>query len=203
MIDRFWTAASVAALSVVLAAPAFPQQLRQTVTNQLNEHSIEVPNLASMSNSELAQIQLLLNTTEGNDAQKQAMVDNLLAEKAPCEGNPQLRQSVANQLKEHRIEIKNYDNITGSELVVIKTVLDSTESNAAKRAQIGRLFSEKQPISQADYLRADAEQCVKMVGADLNVDDLTPNQMLQIQAVASGSDDMNAKRAMIEKIGNQ
>ncbi len=127
MIDRFWTAASVAALSVVLAAPAFPQQLRQTVTNQLNEHSIEVPNLASMSNSELAQIQLLLNTTEGNDAQKQAMVDNLLAEKAPCEGNPQLRQSVANQLKEHRIEIKNYDNITGSELVVIKTVLDSTE----------------------------------------------------------------------------
>ncbi len=42
-----------------------------------------------------------------------------------------------------------------------------------------------------------------MVGADLNVDDLTPNQMLQIQAVASGSDDMNTKRVMIEKIGNQ
>jgi hypothetical protein len=180
------------------------EQLRQTVADQLAEHNIEVANFDSLSNAQLAQIQLMLSTNEGGDQQKQAMVDNLLVEKAPCEGNPQLRQQVANQLKEHRIEVKNFDNVTGTELVVIKTVLDSSsESDTSKRDQIQRIFAEDTPVKGDGYLRADAEQCIKAVGAKLDVDDLTPNQMLQIQNVAGGSEPIATKRAMIEKIGSE
>jgi hypothetical protein len=206
MMSRILATVSAAALSVavIATAPAMAQsQLRQTVTNQLAEHSIEVPNLNAMSNSELAQIELILNTTEGSSAQKQAMVDQLLAEQAPCEGNPMLRQNVANQLKEHGITIGNFDNVSGSELVVVKTVLDGSGSSATKRSQIERIFAEKAPISDSAYLREDAAQCIDMVGADLDVDDLTPGQMLQIQAVAGSNDDIAVKRQMIENIGRQ
>jgi hypothetical protein len=200
---RFWTAASAAALSVAVVAtgPALSQtSLRQNVTNQLAEHKITVENLDSMSNTDLAEIQLLLNTTEGSDATKRAMIEDLFAEQRECEGNPQLRQQVAHQLKEHRIEVKNFDNVTGTQLVVVKTVLDSSGSDAEKRAQIERVFAAKRPISGGDYLRADAEQCVRMVGADVDLDDLTPDQLLQIQLIAGGSDDANTKRQMIESL---
>ena len=200
-----WTAVSAAALSmtVLVGGPAMSQtSLRQNVANQLAEHKITVENLDLMSNTQLAEIQLLLNTTEGSDATKQAMIKGLMVEQAPCEGNAQLRQQVANQLKEHRIQVANFDNITGTQLVVIKTVLDGTGSDAVKKAHIERIFSAKSPMSGSDYLRADAAQCVKMVGADVNLDSMTPDQMLQIQAISSGSEPVSAKRQKIENLAN-
>ncbi|MFO1144648.1 MAG: hypothetical protein U1E59_20190 [Amaricoccus sp.] len=208
MKHRILTALSAAAVSAALFA-AWPStaattQLRETVADQLAEHHITVPNFASLTNAQLAQIQLVLSTNEGGDKQKAAMVNDLLAEQAECQGNPQLRQNVANQLKEHRIEVTNYDKITGSELVVIKTILDSSsESDAAKKDQIARIFAAKSPITGGAYLKEDTAQCVKMVGADIDLDKLTPDQMLQIQLIATGGDDKSAKRAAIEKIGAQ
>jgi hypothetical protein len=200
---RFWTAVSVAALSAALLAsgPAMSQSsLQQNVANQLAEHKITVENLDSMSNTELAEIQLMLNTTEGGDAQKRAMIENLLATQGTCEGNPQLRQQVSDQLAEHRIQVQNVDNITGTQLVVVKSVLDSSGSDAEKRAQIERVFAAKAPMAAKDYLRADAEQCIKAVGADIDLDDLTPDEMLQIQVISSGSEPESAKRQMMEQL---
>jgi hypothetical protein len=202
MTSRFWTTVAAAALSAaVLGLPALSQtSLRQSVANQLAEHDITVENLDSMSNAQLAEIELMLSSTEGGDAQKAAMVEALLAEQGTCEGNPQLRAEVADQLKEHRIQVQNYDSITGTELVVVKTVLDSSGSDSEKRAQIERVFTAKAPMAAKDYLRADAEQCIKAVGADIDLDELTPDEMLQIQVISSGSEPESAKRQMMEQL---
>jgi hypothetical protein len=203
MHTRSWTLAGVAAISaaVIVTGPAMSQtSLQQNVANQLAEHSITVDNLDTMSNTQLAQIQLILNTTEGGDDQKRAMVQGLLEEQGPCEGNPQLRQEVANQLKEHRIQVQNFDNITGTQLVVVKTVLDSSYPDTEKKSQIERIFAAKKPMSATDYMRADAEQCAKMVGADVDITKLTPEELLQIQNISSGSEPADAKRQMIENL---
>jgi hypothetical protein len=200
---RFWTAVSAAAVSAVMLAngPVLAQtSLRQNVANQLAAHHIKVENLNSLSNTDLAAIQVLLNTTEGSDAQKNAIVQAYFTEKAPCEGNPQLRQNVANQLSEHNIEVKNFDNITGTQLVMIKTVLDSPYSNATKSRQIQQIFATKEPMSGSDYLRADAAQCAKMVGADVDVTKLSPDQLLQIQVISNGTEPANDKRRMMESL---
>jgi hypothetical protein len=200
---RFWATVSAAALSTAVLAtgPVMAQSsLHDNVANQLAEHDITIENLKSMSNPELAQIQLILNTTEGGDAQKRAMVESLLAEQGECEGNPQLRLQVAHQLEEHRIQVSGFDNITGTQLVVVKTVLDSPYSDSEKKAQIERVFAAKAPMSRSDYLRADTEQCVKAVGADVDIDSLTPEQMLQIQNISGGTEPVDAKRQMIENI---
>ena len=197
------SAVSVAALSagLLLSQPAMSQtSLHENVSGQLAEHKITVENLDKMSNTELAQIQLILNITEGSDASKRAMVEALLTEQGPCEGNPQLRAQVADQLKEHRIEVKNYDSITGTQLVVVKTVLDSPYSDTEKKSQIERIFAAKAPMSGADYMRADAEQCVKMVGANVDITKLTPEQLLQIQNISSGSEPVDKKRQMMEQL---
>ena len=130
------------------------------------------------------------------------MVEALLAERGTCEGNPQLRAEVADQLKEHRIQVQNYDSITGTELVVVKTVLDSSGSDSEKRAQIERVFAAKAPIADSPYLREDAAQCIKAVGADVDLDALTPDEMLQIQAISSGSESDDDKRRMIEQLAD-
>jgi hypothetical protein len=201
---HFWTAVSVAALSagLLLSQPAGAQtSLRENVAGQLAEHKINVENLDSMSNTELAEIQLILNTTEGSDASKRALIMGVLEEKGTCEGNPQLRAQVADQLKEHRIEVRNFDSITGTQLVVVKTVLDSSGSDSEKRAQIERIFAAKAPMSGADYMRADAEQCVKMVGADVDLTTLSPDELLQIQLISSGSESADQKRRLMEQLG--
>jgi len=204
MNSRFWTTVAAAALSAaMLGGPALSQtSLRETVANQLAEHNITVDNLDSMSNAQLAEIELMLNSTEGSDASKGAMVQALLAEQGTCEGNPQLRAEVADQLKEHRIQVQNYDSITGTELVVLKTVLDSAGSDSEKQAQIERVFAAKAPIADSPYLREDAAQCIKAVGADVDLDALTPDEMLQIQAISSGSESVDDKRRMIEQLAD-
>ena len=41
-----------------------------------------------------------------------------------------------------------------------------------------------------------------MVGANVNLDSMTPDQMLQIQAISSGSEPVSAKRQKIENLAN-
>ena len=106
------------------------------------------------------------------------------------------------QLKEHNIRIENFDNVTGTQLVVVKTVLDGTESNASKAAQIERIFAYKRPVAGGEYLRRDAAECIRQVGADIDVNDLTPDEMLQIQLIVGSDDDVGTKKARIEALAN-
>jgi hypothetical protein len=198
-------AASAALLSsaVVFAWPAFSQQeLRQQVSNQLSEHSIQVENFDSLSNDQLWQIQLILNTTEG-DQDKRVMIDSLLAERDACVGNPQLRQQVNAQLQEHGIQIDNFDSVSGNELVVLEAVLNTNQSEDEKRAQIERMFTVDSPIQGSAALRAEVERCVRRLNADVNLDALTPEELVQIELIAGGSESESAKREMIEQIANE
>ena len=202
---RSWCTTSMVAFIAALIAtgPAMSDdQLRAQVKGQLAEHKVTIANFDNLSDNQISQINLILSAP-GSDTQYQALIENLLVKDAACVGNDQLRQNVSNQLKEHKIEVKNFDKISGSELVVIKTILDSTEPNNTKEAQIARIFAVVTPVKAGDYLREDAQRCIDSVKADVNLENLTPDQMLQIQLIASGTEDANTKRAKIEKIANQ
>jgi hypothetical protein len=68
--------------------------------------------------------------------------------------------------------------------------------------QIERVFAAKAPIADSADLREDAAQGIKAVGADVDLDALTPDEMLQIQAISSGSDSVDDKRRMIEQLAD-
>lgn len=201
---RLWAAATAAAVACAfVSAPAFSQdQLRTNVSDQLARHSISVPNFASLTDTQVAQLELILNTTE-SDQSKAQMVDSLLSVKAPCEGNPQLRAMVAGQLTEHNITVPNFDTISGTELVMLAAVLNSSDSDNSKSAQIERIFASDSPLVAGGQLRADVEQCVMAVNADVDLGPLTPEQLVQIELVAGGGESEQDKRMMIEQIANQ
>jgi hypothetical protein len=201
---RLWGVVAAAGVACgLLTGPAIAQdQLRESVSSQLSRLSIQVPNLASLSDTQIAQLELILNTSESEHS-KALAVNALLAVKPPCEGNAQLRAQVARQLQDHRITVPNFDTISGTELVMVAAVLNTTESEGAKRGQIERIFASDSPLVAGDQLRADAEQCVRMVNAEVDLGPLTAEQLVQIELVAGGTESESDKRAMIEQIANQ
>jgi hypothetical protein len=120
--------------------------------------------------------------------------------KEPCVGTASMRASIGGELKKRGITEVDADAITGSELVLINTVLSSSDSDAAKTAQIKRIVASDTPIRGADQIRTDAGQCVRAVNADLDLEMLTPDELIQIQLIGRGSDDANTKRTMMEKL---
>jgi hypothetical protein len=71
-------------------------------------------------------------------------------------------------------------------------------------AQIEKIFAEPSPVTGSDQLRVETARCIAKVDAKVqNFDALTPDQMVQIQLIAGGSDSPGDKRAMIEQIANQ
>jgi siroheme synthase (precorrin-2 oxidase/ferrochelatase) len=188
--------------ALIAAGPAFAQQLREQVNGQLMEHSIEVQNFDSLTQTQLQQIMLILNTTE-DDSSKAAMIESLVAQKAPCVGNEQLRAQVAAQLQEHGIQVMNFDAVSGNDLVLIEAVMNSTAKDTAKKAQIERIFAEDAPISANERLRESAAQCARSVNADVDLDAMTPDQLVRIELIGGGSESESQKRQMIEKIADQ
>ena len=198
----------VGALAMVLAlgigGPAVSnEQLRQNVENQLAEHSITVDNLGSLTNTQLAQIQLILNSSEG-DCCKADMIESLVVEREPCEGTPQLRAEVEGQLKEHGIKVGNFNAIGGPEVVLMEAILTSNAPESEKAAQIERLIAEDVEMIGNDQLRADVEQCILRYNASVDdVNNLSAEQLVQIELIAGGSESSTDKKAMIEKIADQ
>lgn len=201
MSHRFMSTASLATVALLLVSgPTLAEsQLRQQVADQLAAHQIDVPNYSSLSDSQINRLALILSNADANCCQE-AQIKSLLATKTPCEGNAQLYQQVANQLKEHRITVQNLDKVSGSELVVVKSILDGSGSDADKRARITTLFAEDQSIVGDAYLRDDAQQCVKMVGADVDLTAMSPDELLQIQLIANSTDSANTKRSRIQQL---
>jgi hypothetical protein len=101
-------------------------------------------------------------------------------------------------------EVKNFDQISGSELVLLNVILSSNETPQQMGAQIEKIFAEPSPVTGSDQLRVETARCIAKVNAkvpDLNA--LTPDQMVQIQLIAGGSDSQGDKRALIEQIANE
>lgn len=195
---------SVAALAAAtLGAPAFSDdyaQLRSQVGAQLKSHSIAIPDLAALTPEQLGQISLIMSTSVGTEVQAQ-QVAAVLAVDQECIGNEQMRSTVAGQLKQHNFEVKNFDKISGSELVLLNVILSTTESPQQMGAQIQKIFSEPSPVTGTDQLRVETERCIARVDAKVpNLEALSPEQMVQIQLIAGGSDSPGDKRAMIEQI---
>ncbi len=201
------SAASAVALSaaLVLGGPAFAAdpQLQNQVKGQLQQHGIEIKDVGELTDTQLLQIALLLSTSESQSSQH-AAVDSLLAIKEPCIANAQMRQSVAGQLSQHGIKVKNLDSVSGTQLAVVQAVLSSNQPPTEMAAQIEQIFASDSPIVGNDQLRAEVKSCVVKLNVDLdNLDALTPEQMVQIQLIAGGSDSESEKRAAIEKLANE
>jgi hypothetical protein len=200
---RTWKMAGVAALSLsILAGPALSDQMLDDVSNQLKMQNIEVKNLDSLSSTQLSQMHLILSTTE-DDCCKAAMIESLVAEKKDCVGTPQLRAQVSGQLKEHGIAV-DAETLSGPDLVVIESVLNSSAKDSAKEAQIERILAVDSPMVGSAQLRASVGSCIKSVNAKVdNLDALSPEQLIQIELVAGGSGSESEKRMMIENIAKK
>jgi hypothetical protein len=200
----FVSAAALAA--AVFGGPAFSDeysQLRSQVGAQLKSHSIEVPDLNALTGEQLGQLSLIMSTNVGNDVQAK-QVAALLAVDQECIGNEQMRSTVAGQLRQHNFEVKNFDKISGSELVLLNVILSSNETPQQMGAQIEKIFAEPSPVTGSDQLRVETARCIAKVDAKVqNFDALTPDQMVQIQLIAGGSDSPGDKRAMIEQIASE
>jgi hypothetical protein len=204
MKHTFLSAASVAALlsAVLLASPALSQdQLRDSVKSALAQHSIDVPNFDSLSNTQILQLELIMNSVNDAAVQK-AQVASLLAAPTECAGNAQLRESVQTGLTQHGITLENYDLVTGSQLVVLASILNSTDSSTDIAAQVEAVFASDSPIVGSEQLRLDAEQCVGVVNANVDLGALTPAELVEVQLIAGGGDSDTAKREAIEALAN-
>ncbi len=195
-------ASSTAALlsAVLLASPALSQtQLRDSVKSQLDQHSIEVPNFDALSETQVLQLELIMNSTS-NAAIQTAQVASLLAAPTECAGNAQLREQVADGLTQHGITLANFDTVTGSQLVVLASILNSTDSSTDIAAQVQAVFASNSPIVGSEQLRLDAEQCVGVVNANVDLGALTPAELVEVQLIAGGDDSETAKREAIEAL---
>lgn len=178
-------------------------QLRAQVNSQLAEHNIKVMNPDALSDNQIAQIEVILNTVQ-SDPEKMAMVESLLADREPCVGNEQLRAQIAGQLAEHNIDIANYDQINGSELALIQTVLSGNSPETTKQTQIKMMFAPDSPMVGTEALRRNAAQCIQKVNAKVdNLEALTPDELVQIQLISNSTDNTDTKRSMIEKLANE
>ena len=206
MTIRTFAQASILALSaaIIVGGGAMAQdQLRTNVANQLQEHQISGVDVNALTDAQLAQIQLVLNSSEG-DCCKEGMIQSLVTERDACEGSAQLRAQVEGQLKEHNITIENFQNVGGPEVVLLETILNSTATQSNKAAMIKKMFAEDVRMVGNAQLKADVEQCILRYDADVeNLDALSPDQLVQIELIAGGSESAAAKRQMIEQIADQ
>jgi hypothetical protein len=196
------SAASVAALlsAVLLASPAFSQsQMRESVKTQLAQNQITLANFDVLSDSQVMQIELILGTSD-NAATKQAQVAHLLADPIECAGNAQMRAQVAAGLSQKGVTVPNLDMITGTQLVILLSILNSDLSNAETAAQVTRVFASDSPIVGSEQLRADAQACLGVVNAKVDLGALTPAEMVEVQLIVGGDGDAAAKRAAIEAL---
>jgi hypothetical protein len=201
MKNRFLAAASSAAIALVLSLPAHAQQLLEQVESGLAQASIEVPNLEALSNTQLSQMNLILSSTE-SDCCKGDMIEALLTVPEPCVGNAQLREQVTSQLASENITVPSIGTASGATLALINAVLSTTDTREAKAAQIEAMLATRDPILGNDQLRAEAEQCVGLVNASVDLTAMTPAELVQIELIAGGSGSADEKRMAIEQLGN-
>jgi hypothetical protein len=201
MKTRFWAAASSAVIALALSVPAQAQQLREQVESGLAQASIEVPNLEALSDTQLSQMNLILNSTE-SDCCKGDMIQSLLTVPEPCVGNAQLRQQVVSQLESENITVPSIGSASGATIALINAVLSTSDTREAKAAQIESLLATRDPILGNDQLRAEAEQCVGLVNASVDLTAMTPEELVQIELIAGGEGSADEKRTMIEGLAN-
>ncbi len=202
MKNRYWTTTSTTMLCAFFLAtvPALASdQTRTTVKQELSQHGITLAHYDSLTDTQLSQIKLILDTTapKTNPAE---MVNKLISYDSSCLGGETLRTDVKYDLGKHKIEIKNFDDMSGSELAVLRAVLMGDETSAAKQAQVERIVKAITPAVSGSYLTADTESCLKGLDTHVALDKLTPKQMLRIQSVAAGTETAAAKRSMIDKV---
>jgi hypothetical protein len=177
-------------------------QLKSQVEAMLQQHSIEVENVDSLSDTQLHQVALYLSTSEGQ-AEHAAAIERLLAVDQDCVGNQQMRDGVANQLRQHDISITNIDTLSGSEIAVLQAVVNSNQPTSTMAAQVKRVLGAESPIIGNAQLRTEVGSCVRQLNADVDLEALTPAQLVQIQLIAGGSDSADDKRRMIEKLAEE
>lgn len=202
--QRLYTSALALSAAVVLGGFAMAQdQLRASVTSQLQEHQISGVDVNALTGAQLSQVQLVLNSSE-SESSKAAIIESLIVQRDACEGSAQLRAQVEGQLKEHNITIENFENVGGPDIVLLEAILNSTATDANKTAMIQGMFADDVRMAGNAQLKADVEQCILRYDADVdNLDALTPDQLVQIELIAGGSESADAKRAMIESIADK
>ena len=114
-----------------------------------------------------------------------------------------MRASVAGQLAQHNIKLSNLDTLNGSELTVVQAVLSSNEPSADMAAQIRQIFASDSPILGNDQLRAEVGSCLNRLNVDVDLEALTPDQMVKIQAVAGGAGSPDEKARTIKALADQ
>jgi hypothetical protein len=201
MKTRLLATASAVAIAFILSVPAQAQQLRDQVASGLSQASIDVPSLDALSNTQLSQMNLILSSSE-TDCCKADMIEALLAVPEPCVGNAQLRQQVSAALQRENITVEGIGTASGASLALLNAVLGTTEPRESKAAQIESILATRDPILGNDQLRAEAEQCVGMVNASVDLTAMTPEELVQIELIASGDGSADEKRTMIEQLAN-
>jgi hypothetical protein len=194
-------AASAAAIALLLSAPVQAQQLREQVASGLARASIDVPNLDALSDTQITQMNLILSSSE-TDCCKADQISALMATPGPCVATAQLREQVMAKLASDNIRIEGMEVASGAKLALVNAVLSSTETREGKAAQIERIFATQDPILGNDQLRAEAEQCVTMVNASVDLTAMTPEELVQIELISSGDGSAEDKRTMIEQLAN-
>ncbi len=109
-----------------------------------------------------------------------------------------MRATVADQLAKHGVTNVDADLLAGSQLAVLQAAPE-TEIDA----QVQRVLSEDAPMTGNDQLRFEAGQCVGQFNADVNLEALTPEELVQFQLIGGGSASADDKRRQIEQLAGQ
>lgn len=203
--SKLLSAAAVISAVLMSAGPVLSQarsQLEAQVASQASQHNVKIENMDALTDTQLSQVALYFGTSE-SQASHRAAIEALLANKEPCVGNAQMRASVADQLSQYGITNVDADLLTGAQLAVLQAVLSSTAPETAIDAQVQRVLSDDAPMTGNDQLRFEAGQCVGQFNADVNLDALSPEELVQIQLIGGGSGSANEKRRQIEQLAAQ
>jgi hypothetical protein len=133
---------------------------------------------------------------------KQAQVARLLEGPIECAGNAQLRESVAAGLSAKGVTVPNFDMVTGSQLVVLASILNSNRPTPRSPRRSTRVFASDSPDRRE---RAAARRRPGVSGRgerDVDLGALTPAEMVEVQLIVGGDGDAAAKRAAIEALAN-
>jgi hypothetical protein len=186
----------------LLAGPGMAQaDLRASVETELQNRQVTVANLDELNEPQLRQIQAVLR-----GAEHQSDIDNeierIAGSSIPCLANDQMRSEVSAQLSAMGMDV-DVDALSGVQVAEVYLVLACDE--CSKDSRIQQIVAEAAGERVGDaQLKAEVGSCLRRMGIDLaNLDDLTPQQVAEIELVVGAGGNEAEMRDQVQRIVEQ
>lgn len=191
---------SVAAvLTAVAVSPLYAQeQLRSDAITELEKQNMDVGDVDSLTDAQLAQMLAVLRSTE-SEQYKRSEVQRLSEAEVPCMANEQLRADVESQLQQLGMTDISMDELTGQQVSEMHLVLSCDE--CTKQERIQNIVATDPEMAESDQLRSQVRGCLVRLGVRTdNLQALTPQEIAEIELVLGSGDTDAAKRTEISQI---